>query len=137
MSLLLGLVVGAGPLGAQEDSAGPMAAAIRGVISQQLDAFRRDDGVGAFKFASPGIRQQFGTAEVFMQMVRSAYQPVYRPREVEFRDLQLDGGRIVQRVFLVGPDGNPVIARYYMEPQDDGSWRIGGCLLERAPDQSA
>jgi hypothetical protein len=27
-----------------------------------------------------------------------------------------------------------VVARYYMEQQPDGSWRIGGCVLEQSPD---
>ena len=33
-------------------------------------------------------------------------------------------------------DGRPVIARYSMEKQPDGSWRINGCALTQAPDQN-
>jgi hypothetical protein len=69
-------------------------------------------------------------------MVKTGYQPVYRPREVEFRQLGEVGGTLVQDVFLVGPDGRPVIARYSMEKQPDGSWRINGCALTQAPDQN-
>jgi hypothetical protein len=59
--------------------------AIRRVIESQLAAFQRDDGPGAFAFASPMIREIFATPENFMAMVKSAYQPVYpwrahRPR---------------------------------------------------------
>lgn len=109
-------------------------AAIRGVIESQLEAFRRDDGEGAFAHASPNIRAMFGDAATFLRMVRTGYPPVYRPREVEFRSLAVEDGRLTQRVLLVGPDGAPVIARYFMERQADGSWRIGGCVLESAPD---
>ena len=107
---------------------------IRRVIEGQLAALRRDDGEGAFAFASPGIRAMFGDAATFLRMVRTGYPPVYRPREVEFRSLGVEDGRLTQRVLLVGPDGVPVVARYYMEQQPDGSWRIGGCVLEQAPD---
>jgi hypothetical protein len=43
---------------------------------------------------------------------------------------------IFQDVFVVGPDGQPVIARYEMEQMPDGTWRINGCWMERASDQS-
>ena len=104
--------------------------AIRDVIEAQLEAFRRDDGAGAFAYASPAIQRMFGTPERFMRMVREGYAPVYRPRRVDFRDLVTEGGRLTQRVRLVGPDGRPVIANYFMERQPDGTWRIDGCVLE-------
>ena len=70
-----------------------------------------------------------------MQMVRGAYQPVYRSSSVEFRELGMVEGRLVQRVYMVGPDGIAVLADYEMQRQPDGTWRINGCTIERAPDQ--
>jgi len=103
--------------------------AIQGVITQQIDAFRRDDGPAAFAFAAPGIQSQFGTPERFLDMVRRAYPPVHRPRAVEFSELlQRDGG-IVQQVELVGPDGATRLALYTMERDGAGHWRIAGCSL--------
>ena len=110
--------------------------AIRAVIESQLAAFRRDDGAAAFAFASPTIQQMFLNPDVFMEMVRSGYRPVYRPLEVEFRELVSEGGELVQRVFLVGPDGAPAMALYFMQRQPDGTWRINGCVLAKAPDES-
>jgi hypothetical protein len=107
--------------------------AIRRVIESQLAAFQRDDGPGAFAFASPSIREIFATPESFMAMVKSAYQPVYRPREVAFRELASLAGAPAQEVYLVGPDGRAVIALYVMERQPDGSWRINGVYLLQAP----
>jgi hypothetical protein len=106
------------------------------VIEGQLAAFQRDDGAAAFAFASPEIQTKFHDPDTFMQMVRSGYRPVYRPQEVEFRDLVLHEGTPIQEVLVVGPDGQPVMAIYFMEQQPDGSWRISGCTLVRAPDQS-
>ncbi|MGH6934480.1 MAG: DUF4864 domain-containing protein [Dongiaceae bacterium] len=110
--------------------------AVRQVIESQLSAFQRDDAPGAYSYASPMIQQKFGSAEVFLEMVRTGYAPVYRPREVEFRDLIQDSGILIQKVFVVGPDGKPVLALYEMQRQPDGSWRINGCYFAPAPDQS-
>ena len=65
---------------------------------------------------------------------RHAYQPVYRPKDFEFREiLELDG-QPTQKVHVVGPDGRPVTAFYPMTQLPDGSWRINGCYL-KAPDE--
>ena len=106
-------------------------AAIEGVIRDQIAAFRRDDGAAAFALASPGIQAAFGTPEAFMGMVRQGYQPVYRPSQVRFGEVVMRDWGPEQRVFVVGPDGQPYIAVYPMERQADGSWKTNGCSLER------
>jgi len=107
----------------------PDRTAIRDVIEQQMQAFRADDGPAAFSFASPGIQTQFGDAENFLNMVRRGYPPVYRARSRAFGPLVEIDGRTVQKVELVGPDGQRELALYFMEHEPDGSWRIGGCML--------
>ncbi len=106
-------------------------AAIRSVIGQQIEAFRRDDAPAAFAFASPSIQKMFGTPELFLDMVRRTYPPVYRPRSVEYGELTQDSGRIVQHVELTGQDGQPQLALYEME-RDGDAWRIAGCTLVRS-----
>lgn len=110
--------------------------AIVSVIQSQLDAFKGDRAVEAFGYASPGIQAMFGTPDRFMQMVRTGYGAVYRPREVQFLDLVVEGGELAQRVLFVGPDGVPVIAYYFMERQPDGSWRISGVTLRPSDDRT-
>ena len=102
---------------------------IRSVIERQLEAFQRDDGAAAFEFASAEIQAQFGTPEQFMQMVKTGYLAVYRPRSVLFEDPVVLQGIPTQPVLLLSPDGNPVRAVYMMEQYPDGSWRIDGCYL--------
>ncbi len=108
--------------------------AIRMVIEEQLGAFQRDDAQAAFAQASPNIQAIFQTPDRFMAMVRGGYPPVYRPRQVEFRDIVDIDGAPTQRVFIIGPDGAPVMALYPMELQADGTWKIGGCYLIPAAD---
>ena len=104
-------------------------AAIRDVISRQLEAFRRDDGPTAFGFAAPVIRRHFGDADTFMAMVRNGYEPLHRSSDFAFRDLRQVDDVVIQRVHVVGRDGAEVTAVYVMQRQPDGSWRIAGCTL--------
>jgi hypothetical protein len=122
---------------APADIPAPDRAAIRQVIGDQIAAFRRDDGPGAFAFASPTIQNMFGTPELFMDMVRNGYQPVYRPQRFDFARLVWMDGQLTQLVDIVGPDGIAVTAAYAMELQPNGLWRINGCRLLRPRDQSA
>jgi hypothetical protein len=103
--------------------------AFAAVIEGQIAAFARDDADAAFALASPDIRRAFMTAERFMQMVRSGFQPVYRPRAYSFGDPAMIEGTPVQPVQVIGPDGRGVVALYRMERQSDGSWRIAGVTL--------
>ena len=105
-------------------------AAIRDVITRQLDAFQRDDARRAFSFAAPNIQSLFVTPERFLDMVRQAYPAVHRPRSVDFTRLT-DSDGVVQEVELVGPDGTAQTALYTMERGPDG-WRITGCTLIRS-----
>ena len=104
-------------------------AAIHSVIAGQIDAFRHDDAGAAFGFAAPAIQGLFGTPDKFLGMVRHGYPAVYRPRSVDFTSLAEEDGAIVQHVELIGPDGLAYTARYTMEREADGSWRISACEL--------
>lgn len=112
-------------------------ATIRAVIGDQIAAFRRDDAAAAFSFAAPNIQAMFGSPERFLQMVRDGYQPVYRPSDVAFGELVRIDGQLTQIVQVVGPDGAPRTALYFMERQADGAWRIGGCVLTTGPGVAA
>ncbi len=134
-ALLLVLVFLAGTAVAAEPTAADRGA-IRQVIESQMSAFRQNDAAAAFRFAAPGIQAMFGTPDNFIRMVESGYPPVYRPREVEFRDIVTRDDLIVQKVLIVGPDGRPVLALYTMEMQPDGTWRIAGCRLVEVDERS-
>ena len=126
--ILMGLVLVVGISGAaraQDDGA-----AIRGVISDQIAAFEQDDFAAAFEYASPGIRQMFGTSERFGQMVREGYPMVWRPGEVRFSDLDLRDGRTVQRVLVTDGAGALTVLEYDMVEGELG-WRIDGVRVLR------
>jgi hypothetical protein len=131
-ALALVLAVAPGLARAQAISAAD-ARAVRQVIEAQLEAFKRDDPARAFSYATPGIRDSFGTAERFMAMVREQYAVVYRPRSVSFEAPLMAGEDFVQPVHLTDGDGHAWLAIYPMVKLPDGTWRINGCHLARLP----
>lgn len=116
-------------LPAHADDTADNSSAFEEIIETQIAAFARDDGAAAFSLASPDIQRMFGSAEQFMQMVRSSFKPVYRPRSYRFEESLLVDGQHAQPVSVIGPDGRGVIALYRMQAQKDGSWRIAGVTL--------
>jgi hypothetical protein len=109
---------------------------VRAVIEAQLDAFGADDADRAFSFAAPSIRQMFGSAERFIEMVRSSYPAVYRPASVAFLVPERQGPDVVQGVHLTDRNGTLWLAVYQLQRQPDGAWRIGGCQLVEASGRS-
>lgn len=109
-------------------------AAFQRIISEQIEAFRVDDGAKAYGYAAPSLHQIFPSAEIFMQMVKRGYQPVYRPQRFTFGETGNDPlGRPSQKVVVVGPDGKTYEALYSMQRQLDGTWLIQGCTLLEVP----
>ena len=110
---------------------------IRSTISRQLEAFRSDDAAGAYSYAAPNIKAMFPTPQVFMGMVQSAYDPVYRPHSVVFGPLKPEGKGFRQEVYLTDRKGHSWIASYTLEREADGTMKITGCALRKGADLAA
>ena len=132
--LLAALALGPAKLSQAETAPAEAQAAVVSVIQAQLEAFGRDDAQGAFAFAAPNIQQKFVNPEIFMEMVKTGYSPVYRPLAVEFLDSRVISGVTFQAVRLINGEGHAVIALYRMEQQADGSWRVAGVQLVEPDD---
>jgi Domain of unknown function (DUF4864) len=101
----------------------------RAVIERQIDAFRRDDGAGAFAFASPELQTLFQNPERFMSMVRNGYQPVYRPKAYSFSGVTESEAGLIETLAIEDAEGQAWTAVYTLEKQPDGSWKITSCHL--------
>jgi hypothetical protein len=119
----------AAPARAEEPVTDTLRGAVKTVIAGQIEAFKHDDAAAAYGFASPHIQSLFGSPDTFIGMVRRAYKPVYRPQSIEFGALAWEDGKLVQTVNVIGPDGRSAVARYTMEREPDGTWRIDACEL--------
>ncbi len=103
--------------------------AIHKVVVEQLSAFAQDNGPAAFAVATPEMQAKYKSPDLFMVVVRAGYKPVYRPRQVAFQGIIEFDGKPVQRLAVTDQQGKDHLALYIMEPQANGDWRIGGCVL--------
>jgi Domain of unknown function (DUF4864) len=102
---------------------------IRAIITDQLQAFKADDGARAYSHASDGIKQIFPSPEMFMSMVKTGYPPVYRAKSWSFADpLSLENG-FSQTVRLTDEQGQSWNALYTLERDSTGEWKITSCRL--------
>ena len=122
----------AGAVSAKDWSAEDRAAFQR-IISSQISAFRSDDAAKAYSFASPGVKSKFTSSSMFMSMVRTGYPAVYRAQSFNFEGLSKELGDPTQRVKIIGPAGNTWLALYGFQKQPDGTWRISGVVVAKAP----
>ena len=84
------------------------------------------------ELAMAADKRIFPTLERFMSMVQSGYLPVLRPGNYAFgRSEQLSDGRIQWEVLIDGPDGKGYTATYFMERQEDGTWKVDAVTLRR------
>ncbi|TCP44102.1 DUF4864 domain-containing protein [Rhodovulum marinum] len=112
--------------------ADPVAEAVQGVISDQVEAFLAGDLATAFGFASPGIQGLFQTPERFGQMVRNGYPMVWRPGALRYLGLEGAGDTRRQRVEITDRAGRVHRLEYRMIRTPEG-WRIDGVRPLPAP----
>ncbi len=107
-------------------------ASAQSVIRSQVEALGRDDAAAAYSYAAPAIQDLFPQADIFMDMVRQSYAPVYRHKSFEFGEALTLDGMIAQRVHIIDAEGVPWEALYTLELEPDGSIKISGCVLLKA-----
>ena len=128
LALSIGLVAGAGAEDGNAVSA-VAARAVRTVVEAQLAAFAADDAERAFSFASADIRQQFGDATTFMQMVRQGYPMLIRPATTSFLLPTGTEALVLQVIRVRDQGGRAWLAADSVQKQSDDSWRINGCAM--------
>lgn len=111
-------------------------APIQETIQKQMEALQSDDFGKAFTFASPTIKQMFGTPENFGAMVKQGYPMVYRPTDVQMMDLREIAGNLWQRVRITDQAGAGWYLDYMMIETAEG-WQINAVQILPAPDVGA
>lgn len=129
--LILALLATPPALYAQDE-----AAALRGVIQSQMQAFEARDMSRAFSFASPMIQRLFDAPDSFGEMVENGYPMVWDNQDIVFLDARRLGMQIVQRVMVTDQNGVSHLLDYYMVATPQG-WRINGVDLIPGNDLSA
>jgi hypothetical protein len=101
---------------------------IEATINNQLQAFTAEDFVTAFTFASPFIKDIFGTPENFGAMVTQGYPMVAHPGNVQMLELRQVAGGLWQRVMITDQAGATHMLDYQMIETPEG-WQINGVQL--------
>jgi hypothetical protein len=109
---------------------------IPAVIAAQIEAFTAEDYPAAFEHASPSIRDLFGSAENFGEMVERGYPMVLGPAKVRYLDLREVGGSLWQRVLIHDRDGRLHLLDYQMVERGT-DWKINAVQILRASGGSA
>jgi len=137
MTLMVAVSVQSAPRQGEAKLAAAEWKAIKRAIGEQRAAFVAGDAQKAFGYAAPGIRAQFGTAENFLAMVRTAYDALIAARYTEFLEGAVIEGVVIQPLRLIAPDNTVQVALYTMEKQKNGGWKIAGCVLAPSTVQAA
>ena len=101
---------------------------IQTTIQMQIDAFKKDDFVAAFEYASPTIQSIFKTSDRFGLMVRRGYPMVHRPAKIKFLELETIANEFWQKVQIKDEQGRFHVMAYRMISVDD-NWLINGVQL--------
>ena len=102
---------------------------IHATVQSQLDALANDDAVSAFQLTTAAKRMQIGTPDNFLRMIKEDYGPIYRHLVVIFFEPQVIDGDAVQVVRVTGSDSHVWVAVFWMQQEEDSSWKIDGCQL--------
>jgi len=102
---------------------------IRQAVEQQLLALSEDDADEAFALATPSIREQMGSPENFLRVIKEDFSPIYRHLVVLFSQPKHVGDDTIQLVHLTDSQSRVWLAIYSMVRDTAGSWKIDGCQL--------
>ena len=101
-------------------------AAISAVVTDQIDAFSKDDSERAFSHASPMVKASIRSHERFLTMVKNAYGMIYRPSSHELQEVRMIEDKLYQVVLFIDQDRNRFKIFYQMQKQANGEWKING-----------
>lgn len=110
------------------------------VVRIQLESLRDNDdnnkGIEtAFNFASPGNKKSTGPLPRFVKMLKMPpYNSMLNYKSAEFDPIEISGDSAVQRVKLVGTDGQSITYIFMLSRQTDAPykncWMTDGVMVE-------
>jgi hypothetical protein len=102
---------------------------IQAVVKSHLKALAEDDAPRAFAAATSETREQLGSPENFLALIKEEYSPIYHNRQALFAPAEVIDGQTIQVARVTGSDNRVWVALFRMERDDDDSWKIAGCQL--------
>ena len=104
---------------------------IEKVITSQFNAFKEKNLSLAYSYASPEIKRQYPSAEIFGKMVKNGYSDIWNSKSHTFEGLKLKGEMAFQMVTVIS--SNNTINNYlYTLYNYNGDWVIAGVMRYRS-----
>jgi len=103
---------------------------IQQVITEQLTAFLNEDAPAAWEHAHPSIKEKFGSADIFLLMVKQAYTPMMSFTQLEFLSLTALDDSWLQKVRLMDRRGDRYELNYILIESKPEIFEIAGVTIE-------
>ncbi|MEH6468613.1 MAG: DUF4864 domain-containing protein [Porticoccus sp.] len=103
--------------------------AVRLVIDSQISAFKSGDHQSAYAFAAANVKQAFPSVEIFIDMVRRGYMPLYQPESYFFGRNMLSEGEVYQELIVTDANRQLWQIIYTLVQQEDKSWKVTNVLM--------
>jgi len=127
-AVLMGAVYASGPSQATSSRAAA-SQVVQQVVQQQLQALASQDAMQAFALADTDLRTQFGSADAFLDTVRTQYPMLMHSSSVLFYKPRTNGTIALQKVRMSDDEGSAWTLTYLLNRQQDNQWRISGCVV--------
>jgi len=103
---------------------------IRATVRGQIQALASRDAQEAFAYLAPVTKDFFADSNNFLQVLNRQMVPMMHAKRFLMAELEREATDAVQTVVLTGPRNHEWLAKFKVERQPDGSWRVKGCQME-------
>ncbi len=110
---------------------------IEDTIRGQLRALATHDAAQAFAKLAPSTQHFFGKPDKFLATMSQDLPPMLATRHFTFLGVERVQSSTYQQVLITDSDGKDWLARFQLERERDGDWRVKGCVVAAAPGQLA
>jgi hypothetical protein len=109
---------------------------IEDAVRAELRAIVAQDAKRAFAKLTPSTQSFFGAPEKFLQAVADELPPVLVTKKFSFLGINR-AGATTSEVLITDILGQEWLADFEMERQENGAWRVKGCVVQANPGQRA
>ena len=109
---------------------------IEDAVRVELRAIVAQDAKRAFAKLTPSTQSFFGVPEKFLQAVADELPPVLVTKKFSFLGINR-AGATTSEVLITDILGQEWLADFEMERQENGAWRVKGCVVQANPGQRA
>lgn len=111
---------------------------IQNTVRVQLDALITGNAQRAFANLAPSAQKRFERPGNFFNVVMEKTPPLMKTRDYSFIDgLHRTRNQATQEVLLTDRDGHNWIAKFTVQQQPTGQWRVSSCVVENMVGQEA